>query len=570
MLEGFTPWPKELAKKYVESGYWPNETLGDLLDQTIEAGPQRIAISSDRASVSYSELGSISNRLALKLLELGIKKDDRVVVQLPNWPEVLYFLYALARFGGISLMALRHFRQREMEHLLNLSEAKAWVIPDVYHDFNYLAMAQELLPRVPSLKHVIVAGKEVTEQTFDKLSANGKSFGHKPFEKLDAVSFISLDKLLTSDSSRMKAIRFQRPDPDDILLLLLTGGTTALPKLIPHTHNDFICSKRAVGPHRGFNRDTVSLIVVPVGHNAPMGAVILCAIHGGRVVLQDSTRIADIASTIEREKVTEVFQVPTQIIDLLNFPDVKKYNLSSLKVIYTGGSRCPPEVVRGAMEKLGCQIVNAFGSGEGLHITTRLGDPVEVIADTVGRPCCTIDEIKIVNDRGKEVPIGVEGELIARGPHILRGYFKNPEENKKAFDKDGFFYTGDLGMWRKDGNIAITGRKKDMLLRGGENISAVEVEELLLSHADILQAAVVGMPDPRMGERVCAYIIPREGKKPAMEEVVAFLKTKGVALFKLPERLEIVKEFPLTNIGKVSKKDLRNDITRKLKAEGKI
>lgn len=547
MLEGFVPWPKELAKKYVELGYWQNETLGDVLDKTIKSCPGREAIVSERGRVTYTELGSISNNLALKLMELGIKKDDRVVIQLPNWPEVLYFYYALARFGGISVMALRHFRQREMEHLLKFSEAKAWVIPDEYHSFNYLEMAKELLPRVPSLKHVIVATNEAKK-----------------------APFISLDKLLTIDSSKLKADSFKHPDPDDVLLLLLTGGTTAMPKLIPHTHNDFICSKRAVGPHRGFNRDTVSLIVVPVGHNAPLGGVMLCVIHGGAVVLLDSTRIEDIAAAIQKEKVTEVFLVPTQIIDLLNFPDLKKYDLSSLKAIYTGGSRCPPEIVKGAMEKLGCQVVNAFGSGEGVHITTRLGDPVEVVANTVGKPCCDIDEIKIVNDYGKEVPRETEGELIARGPHIFRGYYKNSEENAKVFDKDGFFYTGDLGMLRKDGNIAITGRKKDMLLRGGENISAVEVEELLLSHPDILQAAVVGMPDPRMGERVCAYVIPREGKKLILEEVVTFLKTKGVALFKLPERLEPVKDFPLTNIGKVSKKDLRDDIARKLKAEGKI
>ncbi len=547
MLEGFTPWPKELAKKYVAQGYWRNETLGDVLDNAINAGPQRMAIASAKARVTYAELGSISTRLAHKLLELGIKKDDRVVVQLPNWPEVLYFFYGLARFGGISVMALRHFRQREMEHLLNVSEAKAWVIPDEYHDFNYVAMAQELLPRVPSLGHVIVDGKNIPKGPF-----------------------ISLEGLLASGSSQVKAGSLQRPDPDDVLLLLLTGGTTALPKLIPHTHNDYICSKRAVGPHRGFNRDTASLIVVPIGHNAPLGAAMLCGIHAAKVVLQDSTRMEDVVATIEREKVTEVFLVPTQIIDLLNFADVKKYDLSSLKVIYTGGSRCPPEVVRGALEKLGCQIVNAFGSGEGLHITTRLGDSPEVVANTVGKPCCEIDEIRMVNDHGKDVPRGVEGELIARGPHVLRGYYRSPEENKKAFDKDGFFYTGDLGVWREDGNIAITGRKKDMLLRGGENISAVEVEELLLSHPDIVKAAVVGMPDPRMGERVCAYVIPREGKKPSLEEVLAFLKTKGVALFKLPERLEVVNEFPLTNIGKVSKKDLREDIARKLKAEGKI
>lgn len=547
MLEGFTPWPEELAKKYVKSGYWRNETLGDVLDKTIKDCPEREAIASERGRVTYTELGHISNRLALKLMELGIKKDDRVVVQLPNWPEVLYFYYALARFGGISVMALRQFRQREMEHLLKLSEAKAWVIPDEYHNFNYLEMAKELLPRIPSLKHVIVAGNKVPEGPF-----------------------ISLDKLLTSDSSLLTAGSFKGPGPDDVLLLLLTGGTTAMPKLIPHTHNDYICSKRAVGPHRGFNRDTVSLIVVPVGHNAPLGAAMLCGIHGAKVVLQDSTRMEDIAAAIEREKVTEVFLVPTQIIDLLNFPDLKKYNLSSLKAIFTGGSRCPPEVVRGAMERLGCQIVNAFGTGEGVHMTTRLGDPVEVVANTVGKPCCDIDEIKIVNDQGNEVPRETEGEITARGTHIFRGYYKNPEENAKAFDKEGFFYTGDLGMLRKDGNIAITGRKKDMLLRGGENISAVEVEELLLSHPDILQAAVVGMPDPRMGERVCAYIIPREKKKPTLEEVVAFLKTKGVALFKLPERLELVNEFLLTNIGKVSKKDLRDDIAKKLKAEGKI
>ena len=202
-------------------------------------------------------------------------------------------------------------------------------------------------------------------------------------------------------------------------------------------------------------------------------------------------------------------------------------------------------------------------------MSATLDDPDEVRYETVGRPCCPEDEIKVVDDAGNEVPRGVEGELTARGPHCFRGYYKAPEENAKSFDKDGFFYTGDLAVLREDGNIVITGRKKDQIIRGGENIGAVEIEELIMAHPDVVDVAIVAMPDPRMGEKVCAYIKPQPGTKPTLDDIAPFLEEKGIAAYKLPERVELVEEFPLTSVGKISKKDLREDIARKLKDEGK-
>lgn len=285
------------------------------------------------------------------------------------------------------------------------------------------------------------------------------------------------------------------------------------------------------------------------------------------MVIQNSTRMEDILQTIQKERVTEIFMVPTQIVDLLNFPNLHKYDLSSLTTISSGAAHVAPELVKGVRSKLGCRVMNVFGMAEGPVISTRPSDPVEVVSETVGRPCCPDDEFRIVDEDGKDLPVGTEGELIARGPHCFRGYYLAPEDNKKGFTPNGFFFTGDLAIKRPDGNYQVTGRKKDMILRGGENVSAVEIEELLLTHPKIVDAAVVGMPDPRLGEKACAYVKLKAGESLTLEEVVAYLG-KEIAAFKLPERLEVISEFPLTNIGKISKKDLKEDITRKLKAEG--
>jgi non-ribosomal peptide synthetase component E (peptide arylation enzyme) len=290
-------------------------------------------------------------------------------------------------------------------------------------------------------------------------------------------------------------------------------------------------------------------------------------IYGEKLVLITGTGPEEILQTIERERISATFLVPTQAIAVINLPDLARFDLSSLKVVLCGAAHVPPELVRNIRSKLDCEVTNGYGMTEGLANATRVGDPLEVTCETVGRPICPGDEYRVVNEEGQVLPPGQEGELIARGPCIFRGYYKAAEYNRNAFNAEGFFFTGDLATFDHQGNLRITGRKKDMILRGGENISAEEIEELLITHPQVEEAAVVGMPDERLGERVCAYLRTRPGQTVTLEEAVSFLREQGIASFKFPERVELINEFPLTPVGKVSKKTLRERITREIDEE---
>jgi 2,3-dihydroxybenzoate-AMP ligase/mycobactin salicyl-AMP ligase len=287
-------------------------------------------------------------------------------------------------------------------------------------------------------------------------------------------------------------------------------------------------------------------------------------INFAKFVLIDSTDPGDICSVIERERVTALPTVPALVIRLINFERLKDYDLSSLKKIYAGGAASTPDIVKGVYEKLGCKFVNAFGSVEGSNAMTRLDDDIEIICNTVGKKCCPYETYKIVDRDGNELPPNIDGELVTKGPGIFTGYFKSPEDNEEIFTKDRFFKTGDLARIDKSGNIKITGRIKDILIRGGENISASNIENLISSHPGVTDVAVVGMPDKELGERVCAYIQPKRGVKLSFDEIISFLKNKGASVLQLPERVEVVESIPLTKVGKADKKALREDIKKRM------
>jgi len=549
IMEGFTPFPQEFIRKYVEQGYWPELTFGEVLDNTIRTYPGKEALVDEKSRVSWLQLGIYVERIALKFLELGIKKGDTVIVQLPNWAEFVYLYLALCRIGAVAVMALPHHRHSEVKYLAQLTNSVALIIPSSYKSFDYIKMAEEIKEELPCLKYVITAGGEGSEGI--------PSLNEMMEERIE-------DKYPQGYLKRFS------PQPRDVAVILTTGGTTAEPKGVPRTHNDYLCNTRYFTQALGRTDESILLIPTPIAHNAAL----LCGVNisvltGCKMVLITKTGPEDILNAFEQEKITTTVLVPTQAWALVNCPTLNRYKLDSLENIASGGQNVPPELVRAMMDKIGCKVINVFGMAEGPCSCTRLEDPVDIVCNTVGRPICPGDEFKIVDDDGKELPPEEEGELIARGPCIFRGYFKAHEENKKAFTPEGFHLTGDLGSFDKNGNLRITGRKKDMIIRGGENISPAEIEQLLLSHPRIENVAVIGMPDPKFGERVCAYI-KLKGGNISLEEVVSFLKDRKIASFKLPERIEIIEEFPLTNVGKVSKKELKMDITEKLRAEGKI
>jgi len=319
----------------------------------------------------------------------------------------------------------------------------------------------------------------------------------------------------------------------------------------------------AIGP------DTVYLVVLPISHNFPLASPGLQNVlqAGGRVVLADTTDAIEVFRLIEQERVTHTSVVPALAMRWMDAPERTHFDLSSLRVLQVGGAKLNAEPARRVRPTLGCQVQQVFGMAEGLLNYTRLEDPNEEVFTTQGRPCSADDEIRIVDEDGQDVPNGAPGELLARGPYTIRGYYNVPEHNARAFTIDGYYRSGDVVRLSELGNLVVEGRAKDLINRGGEKISAEEIENLILAHPGVFNAAAVAMPDAILGERTCAYVILRPGASLSLAELVTFLHAQQIAKFKLPERLEVVDAFPLTSVGKVSKKDLREDINRKLAAE---
>jgi 2,3-dihydroxybenzoate-AMP ligase len=371
---------------------------------------------------------------------------------------------------------------------------------------------------------------------------------------------VRLEDLLAREPRSSRAALEQISiDPADPALFLLSGGTTGIPKLIPRTHNDYLYNSRIAAAVCEIGAGDVLLDVLPIEHNLPLGCPGLQGflLSGGTVVLGTSTRPRDVFELIQRHRVTHIHLVPALLIRWIDDPSLAEYDLSSLRVIQSGGQRLQPEVRRRADRALpGCFIQENFGMAEGLIMFVRSSDPLEVRRETCGRPASPADEVYLVDSEGQVVPDGSPGELIVRGPYTLRGYFRSPEHNARAFTPDGFYRSGDLLRKLPSGNYVVEGRVKDLINRGGEKISAEEVENLILAHPAVLNVACVPYPDPVLGERMCACVVLRPSVSLSLESLVEFLAGFDIARFKLPERLEVFDALPLSGFGKVSKKDL--------------
>lgn len=577
MLEGFTPWPQELVRYYKEKGYWEDLTIADVLDASIaKYGDKEVLVYGD-LRLTYKELGQKVDRLALHFLEIGLKPQDRVVLQLPNSPEFIYTFLALAKIGVIPVMALAPHRQAEIRHFLKSSGAVGYFIAGEYSKFNYLAMAEEMKAETESLKYIFVAGEKSETQTGAAQTEAAKLGAVKPEA---AKSGTMTDGIIYLNDLLAQAIeaRYEpgylsqfRPDPMEVALMLLSGGTTALSKLIPRTHNDYVYNFKQSGRVAGMSEQTVLLAVLPLGHNYSLGSPGLLAAlaNGGKVVIAPDMDADNVFSLVEKEKVTIIPAAVPLIARWVNSPVPELYNLESLQVVQNGGARLAPELRRRLIEKFDCIPQEVFGTAEGLLNLTRLDDEEDLLLNSSGSPICPDDEIKVVDRDGREVPDGESGELICRGPYTIRGYYNLPETNKKSFTADGFYRMGDIV--RKQGRYIFTeGRKNDLINRGGEKISCDEVEGFILRHPKVHNVALIAMPDEVFGERACAYVMPKAGEKITFQELIEFLKGQKIAKFKLPERLEIVQEFPLSPAGKILRRVLREDITAKLEQESKM
>ena len=549
MLEGVVRFPQEFAARYRAKGYWEDRSLRDTFAEISARYSDRVAIIDRDREVTYAELDERATRLALNLLDEGLRPLDRVVVQLPNVVEFAYFYFALQKIGCIPIMALPTHRYREISQFVELSGAAACVAPDRARDFDYTKLIRRIRNAHTNLRLGIILGAA-------------------------PKGFLSLTELIERKSVRsadeLKSITI---DPEDPALFQLSGGTTGVPKLIPRTHNDYVYNSKMAASVTSVGPDKILLDVLPLAHNLPLACPGLQGffMHGGKVVLANTTRGEDIFPLIERHRITHVAVVPALLIRWINDPLIKKFDLSSLQVIQSGGQRLQPEIRRRTKELIPSVTVQEnFGMAEGMLMFVRLDDAEAVRMETVGRPISPDDEVRLVDDDDNEVAPGEIGEFLARGPYTLRGYYGAPEYNARAFTTDGFYRSGDLMRQHPSGNYMVEGRKKDLINRGGEKISAEEVENLILTHPAVQNVACVPIPDPVLGERMCACVILRKGRSLALPDLVAFLAEQEIAKHKLPERLEIMDDFLLSPFGKVSKKDLTDRIANKLKEEGKL
>jgi 2,3-dihydroxybenzoate-AMP ligase len=358
--------------------------------------------------------------------------------------------------------------------------------------------------------------------------------------------------------------------PTDPCIFQLSGGTTGIPKLIPRTNNDYAYNSKVASEVVQVGPDSVLLLVLPIAHNLPLACPGIQGFmfQGATVVLHGNTRPGEMFQLIERHRVTHIKVVPALLIRLINDPSITDHQLDSVKLIQSGGQRMQPEVrLRTRQLFRNAFVQENFGMSEGLLMFVRAGDPEEVLLETCGRPVCADDEVMLIDDEGREVPDGEVGELACRGPYTLRGYYGVPEYNARQFTPDGFYRSGDLMRKHPSGNYVVEGRKKDLINRGGEKISAEEIENLILMHPAVQNVACVPMPDPAMGEKMCACVILKTGQSLNLGELVAFLAQQEIAKFKLPERLEILPDFPVSTFGKVSKKSLGEMVAAKLAAK---
>jgi 2,3-dihydroxybenzoate-AMP ligase len=532
-LDGFTPYPPAFIERYRKAGYWQDQTIANVFDEVCTRFSEQIALISNGEQVTYQQVSKRAERLALHFLTLGLRPGDSFVMQLPNVPEFLYVYLALQKIGVLPVMALPSHRLTEISHFVGLSQAVGYAAPSRPGDFAFGEMAHTLQQMRTHLRLIFVLGEATLPGQ------------------------VSLSSLLHTESDGpLERLREIQIGPLSPALFLLSGGTTGVPKLIPRTHNDYLYNIQAAAALNDLQPGDKLLVILPMAHNFPLACPGIqgCLTHGACIVLSTSTYSEDICSLIERYQVTHLELVPTLLIRLLNDPRLMRSDLSSLRIINTGGQKLQPEIKRRAEELLPtCKIQEVFGMAEGLLCFVRLDDPDELRYETVGRPVSAGDEVRLVDEDGNDVPDGKVGELLVRGPYTLRGYFRAPEHNARSFTAEGFYKTGDLMRRHPSGNYIVEGRKKDLINRGGEKISAEEIENLLLSHPSIFNAACVPVPDPILGERMCACVIPRLGATLTLEELSRFLSEKGIAKFKLPERLELVEDFPLTRFGKVSK-----------------
>lgn len=530
-------WPGDVAARYVAAGYWTGETFDAFLADRCARFAGRTAVVAGNVRWTYRDLERRVDVLAARLAAAEVTAGDRVVVQVPNVADYVAVVFAAFRLAALPVFALPSHREHEIGSFCRLTDAAAYVVAPHFGGTDYAALAATVVAGLDRPPAVVAVGEDEPDLTAPP--------GRPP---------------------RAAA------DPAAPAFLQLSGGSTGEPKLIPRTHRDYLYSVRASAEICGLTPDSVYLVALPAAHNFPMSSPgILGVLHaGGTVVMAPDPGPATVFGLIERERVTIAAAVPPLALAWLAAARRRRPDLSSLRVLQVGGAKLSAQAAARVEPELGCRLQQVFGMAEGLVNYTRLDDGDETVTTTQGRPISPDDELRIVDDDGRDVPPGTAGHLLTRGPYTIRGYYAAPEHDARSFTADGFYRTGDVVrlVTTPDGEyLVVEGRSKDQINRGGDKIAAEEVENQLLAHDAVHDAAVVAVPDPYLGERTCAFVVlatDRAGPAPAGTDLKRFLRDRGLAAFKVPDRVEFVDAFPVTNVGKTSKTELRRAIAARL------
>lgn len=549
-IDGVVRWPAEVAAEYRAAGYWQDRSIPSFIADQVQRRPDAVALVDDDTRMTYRQMWDASSACAGGLLDIGLAPGDRIVLQLPNCWEFAVLTMACFRAGIIPVMALPAHRRTELTHLARLAEASAVVVTAVDRDTDLRAVAHQVAADVPGVRMVLIHG-----EIRNMLSASGV----REYRLADCIGHQA-----AADGELFD------PAGQDIACLLLSGGTTGLPKLIVRTHDDYSYNIWACCRVAEFDSDTVYLAALPASHNFALACpgILGAWFAGGRVVLLPSPSPERSLATIDAEGVTATAAVPAVAASWIEHQrEHGTMTGQSLSVLQVGGSRMPDELAARVEPVLGATLQQVFGMAEGLINMTRLDDPADIIVTTQGRPVSDADEIRVVDELGDVVPDGTPGRLLTRGPYTPRGYFRAAEHNSRSFTDDGWYGSGDIVLRRPDGNLVVAGRDKDMINRGGEKISAEEVENFAYQVTGVEMAAAVAMPDPVLGERLCLYLTLADGHAVTLQDVVTLMTDAGVARFKIPERLVVVDVMPTTKVGKIDKKAMREDIRARLERE---
>ncbi|MBM4762861.1 medium-chain fatty-acid--CoA ligase [Bacillus sp. B15-48] len=527
-------------REYRQKGYWGDATLADYWNMSVLSFPDKIAVIDVQGSqYTYAELNEAAGKTAAYLKEVGVKPGDFVSVQLPGWSEFVIIYVACMKVGAVLNPILPNLREGELTYILNKCESKVLFIPSLFRKYDYTRFLHSLMPNVPSLEAIVFVEKD---------------------SKVEVG--ISLEQILHTYSPLAQDSKYSA---DDLAAVLFTSGTEGLPKGVMLTHNNIIASEKAYAARFNLTYQDVILMPAPIAHATGFHhGVTATILLGAKCVFQDIFKPDISLELIEREKCTCGNGATALVYDIMRTLKNREYNISSLRFFLCGGAPVPRHMVKNAMD-MGIKVIGVYGSTESVpHAAASLNDPLEKFIYTDGKPLPGV-EIKIVDELRQQVPAGIQGEEASRGPNVFVGYLKEPGLTNRALDDEGWFYSGDLCIMDDDGFISISGRKKDIIIRGGENISSSEVESILLQHPNILEAAVVGMPDKRLGEKTCAYLVLKDCEQGlTIEEVQDFFMRMNIAKYKFPERIEIWDQLPRTESCKIKKYILREDIKNQL------